>query len=152
MQKKLINILFLPVTFVFFILICSGCSNQPNKDIGAGKDWTVNLADNFSSHFSKLTEINKGNIGRLQLAWEYHTGDDVRENRSQIQCNPIIINGILYGTSPKLKVFALNAATGKQIWEFDPDTSRKSAENVNRGVSFWREGSDKRILFTSGPF
>lgn len=152
MQKKLNNILFLPATFVFLILICSGCSKQLNKDIGAGKDWAVNLADNFSSHYSKLTEINKKNIGKLHLAWEYHTGDNVRENRSQIQCNPIIINGILYGTSPKLKVFALNAATGKEIWQFDPDTARKSAENVNRGVSYWKEDSDKRILFSSGPY
>ena len=53
-------------------------------------------------------------------------------------------------TSPRLKVFALDAATGRQIWEFDPDPENQYAQNVNRGVSYWQKGSDKRILFTSG--
>ena len=52
---------------------------------------------------------------------------------------------------PGLKVFALNAATGKRIWEFDPDPENQYAQNVNRGVSYWQNGQDKRILFTSGP-
>ncbi|MFA6129285.1 MAG: PQQ-binding-like beta-propeller repeat protein [Bacteroidales bacterium] len=124
---------------------------KTDKNRGAGQDWPVYLGDNSSSHYSTLTEINKGNVAQLQVAWEYHTGDDISENRSQIQCNPIIISGTLYGTSPKLKVFALNAATGIRQWEFDPDPESKYAKNVNRGVSFWQNGSDRRILFTSGP-
>jgi quinoprotein glucose dehydrogenase len=127
------------------------CSSHNKESAGAGKDWPVYLADNFSSHYSKLTGINRDNIDQLDLAWEYHTGDDVSENRSQIQCNPIIIDGILYATSPSLKVFALNAATGKRIWEFDPDPENQYSKNVNRGVSYWQNGGDKRILFTSGP-
>jgi quinoprotein glucose dehydrogenase len=57
----------------------------------------------------------------------------------------------LYGTSPGLKVFALNAVTGERIWEFDPEPENPVAQNVNRGVTYWRNGSDRRILFTSGP-
>ena len=56
----------------------------------------------------------------------------------------------MYATSPRLKVFALDAATGRQLWEFDPDPENQYAQNVNRGVSYWQKGSDKRILFTSG--
>ena len=150
MQKNLFSIFYLCTPFLFVISVLPGCSSNDKESAGAGKDWPVYLADNFSSHYSKLTEISKVNINRLELAWEYHTGDDVSMNRTQIQCNPIIIDGILYATSPRLKVFALNASTGKKIWEFDPNPENQYAQNVNRGVSYWQNGRDKRILFTSG--
>lgn len=129
------------------LLPLSGCMQKEER---AGKDWPVYLGDHSSSQYSDLSEINKSNIDRLELAWEYHTGDDVSGNLSQIQCNPIIIDGILYGTTPKLKVFALDAATGKRLWEFDPEPESQAPKNVNRGVAWWKKGSDKRILFSSG--
>jgi quinoprotein glucose dehydrogenase len=149
-QKNLYAVFCVFVPSILLMVVLTGCSSDENKSAGAGKDWPVYLADNFSSHYSKLTEINRHNIDQLVLAWEYHTGDDVSMNRSQIQCNPIIIDGIMYGTSPGLKVFAIHAATGKRIWEFDPDPESQYAKNVNRGVSYWQNGQDKRILFSSG--
>ena len=133
---------------MILLLPLSGCRH---KEYRAEKDWPVYLGDKSSSQYSELDEINKSNIDQLELAWEYNTGDDVSGNLSQIQCNPIIIEGILYGTSPKLKVFALDAATGKRLWEFDPEPESSAAQNVNRGVAWWKKGSDKRILFSSGP-
>lgn len=151
MKKTVRPKYFSVISSLLMIPLLTGCvPKKTDNSVGAGKDWPVYLGDNSSSHYSNLTEINKENVDQLQLAWEYHTGDNVSENRSQIQCNPIIINGILYGTSPKLKVFALNAMTGKRIWEFDPDPESIYAKNVNRGVSYWQDGPDKRILFTSG--
>ena len=140
------------VPVLFLAVLTAACSTGGDySSAGAGKDWPVYLGDNFSSHYSKLVEINRDNIDQLDLAWEYNTGDDVSGNRSQIQCNPLIIDGILYATSPRLKVFALDAATGSRIWEFDPDPENQYAQNVNRGVSFWNDGKAKRILFSSGP-
>jgi len=130
-----------------------GCATHDEvRDIGAAEDWPVYLADEYSSHYSKLSEINRDNVGQLGFAWEYGTGDDVSDNHAQIQCNPIVIGGVLYATSPGLKVFALDGASGKRIWEFDPDPQNRYAENVNRGVSFWKDGKDRRILFTAGPY
>ncbi len=150
-QNQLFHPCF-PALVLFISALVAGCSPRGDyRMAGAGKDWPVYLGDNFSSHYSTLDEINRDNIGRLAPAWEYHTGDDISGNRSQIQCNPIIIGGVLYATSPRVKVFALNAATGKRIWEFDPDPSNQYAPNVNRGVSYWSEGKDKRILFSYGP-
>src|SRR5262249_928599 len=69
---------------------------------------------------------------------------------------PIIVSGILYATSPKLRLIALDAATGKEKWAFDPDTVNKNKQsfqfilNNNRGVTYWEEGNDKRILYTAG--
>ncbi len=60
----------------------------------------------------RLRRSRTGNVSRLQVAWTYRSGDARAEGRSQIQCNPIVVRGVLYGTSPQLKVFALDAATG----------------------------------------
>ena len=84
----------------------------------------------------------------------YNTGDADSSNRTQIQCNPIIVDGILYGSSPKLKFFALNAAIGSKLWSFDPWEGNydQYGMGVNRGVAYWTNGKDKRILATAGKF
>src|SRR5216117_2560109 len=79
-------------------------------------DWPMYGGDAAGSHYSELRQIDKENVHRLQVAWTYRSGDKRDDNRSQIQCNPIIIDGVLYGTSPQLKVFALNGATGENFW------------------------------------
>ncbi len=132
---------------LIFIMTLAGCSSREDQ---AGKDWPVYLGNKSASHYSQLKEINTGNIDRLVPVWEYHTGDDVSGNRSQIQCNPLVIDGILYGTTSDLRLFSLNAATGVLLWEFDPDPESKYGKNVNRGVVYWESGKDRRILFTSG--
>ncbi|HCX75325.1 MAG TPA: pyrrolo-quinoline quinone, partial [Algoriphagus sp.] len=104
-----------------------------------------------ASRYSSLAQITKENVSQLEVAWVYHTED--AGERSQIQCQPIVINGILYGTTPKLNVFALDAATGQEIWRFDPFTvlgGENSWAGTNRGVSYWEKGNDKRILFGAG--
>ena len=86
---------------------------------GAGRNWPSYLGDTASSQYSELKQVHRGNVAQLQPAWTFRTGD-ARENRSQIQCNPLVIDGVLYGTSPQLKLFALDAASGKELWRFDP--------------------------------
>ncbi len=107
-------------------------------------------------------QIDTGNVTGLQVSWTYHTGDADTAAHSQIQCNPIIVKGILYATSPALKLFALDAATGKNLWTFDPfpdtgsDASGRTARfnlNNNRGVAWWSDGKeDERIFYAAGPF
>ena len=74
-------------------------------------DWAAHGADASHTQFSPLAQITPQNVASLHVAWTYHTGD-ARPGRSQIQCNPIVVRGVLYATSPQLKVFALDAATG----------------------------------------
>jgi quinoprotein glucose dehydrogenase len=125
-----------------------------NPTLGASVDWPVYLGDKESSHYSSLKQINKKNVNQLQVAWTYHAGDGRDEGRSQIQCNPLIIDGVLYGTSPQLKLIALDAASGKELWRFDPFATggANSSLGVNRGVVYWADGNDRRILFTAGHF
>jgi quinoprotein glucose dehydrogenase len=115
-------------------------------------DWPVYLGDKASTHFSALTQINRRNVGRLEVAWTYRSGDGRKDDRSQIQCNPLVVDGVLYGTSPQLKLLALDAATGRELWRFDPfaDNAGGGSVGVNRGVVYWSDGRDRRILFTAG--
>ena len=113
--------------------------------------WETYGGDKHHTKYSSLDQINISNINRLQVAWQYSTGD-AEEQGTQIQCNPIVVEGTLYATSPKLKVFALNAATGELIWRFDPYKGASTGQGVNRGLSYWHGNTDKRILFGAGPY
>jgi quinoprotein glucose dehydrogenase len=141
------------IAFLFVsVLLFSSCkSNSSGDDSG----WHVYGGSKKSQHYSSLTQIDTANVNRLQVAWVYHTNDAVVQAHSQIQCNPIMVNGLLYGTTPKLCLFALDAATGKQKWLFNPagntnSTAANFGMNNNRGVTYWEDGSDKRILYCAG--
>lgn len=117
-------------------------------------DWPAHGGDGGHTQFSRLTQITPDNVSALRVAWTYRTGD-ARPDRSQIQCNPIVVRGTLYATSPQLKVFALDAATGEPRWVFDPFGSGRADQNalgVNRGVVYWEnaERREARILVTAG--
>jgi quinoprotein glucose dehydrogenase len=116
-------------------------------------DWQRHGGDAFGNQYSPLAQINTRNIQKLKVAWTYQSGGKRDDNRSQIQCNPIVVNGVLYGTSAQLEVFALEAATGRKLWTFDAFAGfpGKNSQSVNRGVVYWASSSDERILFTVGP-
>src|SRR5450432_746225 len=97
------------------ILIFASCHSANEKKY---KGWEVYGGNKENNHYSSLTQIDTGNVAQLQVAWMYHTGDS--DKATQIQVNPVIIENILYGVSPKLKLFALDAATGKEKWSFNP--------------------------------
>lgn len=120
----------------------------------ADRDWPEYLGDKARSHYSSLDQINTHTVGRLQVAWTYHACDARDDNLSQIQCNPLIIDGVLYGTTPQLKLIALDAATGHERWHFDPFAggAKGGVVGVNRGVTFWAEGQDRRIFFSADRF
>src|SRR3954451_15250179 len=83
---------------------------------GADVNWPVYLGDKASSHYSTLNQITSENVTKLQPMWTYQSGGVDRNNRSQIQCNPLVIDGVLYGTTPDLQLFALAADSGKELW------------------------------------
>ena len=124
--------------FVFAIFITGVCSCSESVQ---NQDWDKYLGGSDRNHYSTLDQINPSNVKQLQVAWEYHNGDS-----GDYQCNPIIAGGVLYGISAASNVFAVNAATGEEIWRFVPDETRRFLKN--RGVTYWEDGEDKRILST----
>src|SRR5713101_6749833 len=83
----------------------------------------------------------------------YHSGDKGDRGRTTIECTPIVIGAVMYVTSPMLKTMALDAATGKEIWRFDPfEGTDERPRDVNRGVAYWEDAkkADQRILYAVG--
>lgn len=100
-------------------------------------------------HYSTLDQITRDNVHQLEVAWRFDSGDEFPG--SEMQCNPIIVDGVMYATTPKLRVVALDAGNGKLIWSFDPNEGRKPMGKMrNRGVMYWEDGAEKRIFSGSG--
>jgi len=113
--------------------------------------WLTHGGDPAHTQYSPLKRINTGNVHRLRVAWTFRSGDAREDNRSQIQCNPIVVGSVLYGTTAGLKAFALDAATGRERWRFDPFAGPGERPiGVSRGVTYWEDGEDKRILVGAG--
>ena len=119
----------------------------------ADEDWNAYLGDKASSHYSTLKQITPRNVSKLEVAWTYRAGGTDANNRSQIQCNPLVIDGVLYGTTPDLQLVALDAAAGRELWRFNPASIKGiTTAGVNRGVVFWASGEDRRILYANDHF
>lgn len=139
---------YLPLLLGLALSIISACQKEPAVP---DTDWGNYLGSPERSHFSPLAQLTPANVGQLKVAWTYHSGGaDTANNRSQIQCNPLVINGILYGTSPKLGVFAVNAATGEEVWSYA--TGEGGALAANRGLAMWSEGNERRLLVAIGQY
>jgi quinoprotein glucose dehydrogenase len=132
----------------FFLFSCKSKEDRFNT-------WRAYGGSKENIHYSSLVEIDTNNVQHLQVVWKYHTGDADTANHSQIQCNPIIIDSILYATSPQAKLFALDAASGKPKWVFNPVDSIGNKGmffimNNIRGITYWSNGNAKRIFYTAG--
>jgi len=112
------------------------------------QDWPAYLGGNDSSQYSPLDQITPENAAQLEVAWSYASEGGNEEHLGQIQCNPLVIDGVLYGVSPWMKVFALDAATGEEKWTFTPEDRKKA---VCRGFGWWTNGTEKRLLYVGGP-
>ena len=139
------------------ILFLMGCKNNNTDNLyEPGKDWPVYGGNKAGNRYSPLQQITPANVNSLQVAWMYDaretdTASHTPQRPRETQCQPIVVNGVLYGTTASLNAFALDAATGRQLWKFEP-LKDKQRFNTNRGVIYWQEGSDKRILYSAGAF
>lgn len=123
----------LPAVFTAATLLLSA----PGRQVPASgyRDWAVYGGGQESIRYSTLKQINRENVSRLQTAWTYDTGDGYKT--SEMQCNPIVIDGVLYATTPKGRVIALDAATGKLRWSFYPFEGNETSGRVRtRGLTY----------------
>ena len=99
-----------PIRLLCLSVVCllAGCSGPETKE----QNWPSYLADKASSQYSTLSQIHRDNVQELQIAWTFGEARRSSNNRNQMECNPLIIDGVLYGTTSKLIVVALDAATG----------------------------------------
>ena len=138
------------------LLLLISCNNSEESQYAS---WPTYGGSPEMIRYSSLTQIDTNNVSTLAVAWSYSTKDVDTAKHSQMQCNPIVVDGVLFGVSPQMKLFALDAATGLQKWIFDPNNTTgfdsshfpiNSMINI-RGVSYWTDGkNDRRIFFTAG--
>src|SRR4029077_12535127 len=101
-------------------------------------DWLSHGLDYQETRFSKLNQINAGNVKDLGLAWTYNL-----ESTRGVEATPIIVDGIMYVTASWAVVHAIDVRTGKRLWTFDPGTPREvgykgCCDVVNRGVALYK--------------
>jgi quinoprotein glucose dehydrogenase len=101
-------------------------------------NWSVYNGGLDGDHYSTLTQINRANVHRLKVAWQFDTGE-----KGGMQTNPLIVGRTLYGYTPTQKVIALDASTGKLKWKFD---SGISGTQPARGMSYWSDGKQSHIF------
>ena len=126
------------VTALFLAGALAACVPPDGGDV----DWPVYMGDEGRRHYSELDQINRDNVGQLQQAWVYSSG----EPSGTMYTSPLVVEGVFYALSPELVPFALNAATGEEIWRTDLELPGAA----QRGLMWWENGDDRRILFAAG--
>ena len=130
--------------------------------------WTVYNGGNDNIKYSSLDQINTKNVKDLQVAWIYSSTQASETNRTDMKVNPLIVNGILYGLNPELKLFALDAATGEEKWVYDPmyiptygraegrygqNFNAPGRTHISRGLAYYDGEGDpanQRIIYAPG--
>lgn len=139
------------VAFAAAIVASSAASPATAQQAGrdASAEWRAYGYDAMGSRYSPLTEINRENVARLQVAWTYHTGEPLPTSNPKrgLEVTPLVVNGVMYIATPLGKVMALDPLTGRERWRYDAkiDPGTRFGDFTSRGVSVWRD----RIIFAT---
>lgn len=146
-----------PNRIILALFICSPVICQA----GDPGEWRYYGGDPGGMRFSPLTQIDTSNVARLRRVWSYHTGEvqpGLRGNSTNriqaFEATPLAIDGVLYFTTPSSRMIALDAETGSELWQYDPQASAsKRRSDPNRGLAYWEGPSpggkslEKRLLY-----
>lgn len=109
-------------------------------------DWPTYLGGKERNLYSELDQINRDNLDQLEVAWTYETGEV-----AEYQANNLIVDGILYTPTQTRKVVALDAATGKVIWTWDPATEHTGKGRARqRGLVYWKDETNGKARIITG--
>ena len=132
---------------------CLLAGESPTRSV----DWPSVGGDPGCMRYSILDQIDRRNVKDLAPAWTYHTGEMERAQKKTIECTPLVIDGVMFVVTGHLRVVALDAATGREMWRFDPFDLKLPAlplasGGVNRGAAYWTDGKpdgERRVLLGS---
>ncbi|MFN0127153.1 MAG: PQQ-binding-like beta-propeller repeat protein [Verrucomicrobiales bacterium] len=113
-------------------------------------DWPVYLGGPGRTLYSSLDQINRENVNQLTVAWSYDTGE-----KGEYQCNNLVVDGLLYTATPNRRVIALDAATGREVWQWNPKGEKSGAGAPRqRGLVYWRspDGTEARLFTAVGNY
>jgi quinoprotein glucose dehydrogenase len=126
------------------ILIHVAVARVTAQHAPAPGEWSAWGRDAGGMRWSPLAGIDRGSVAGLEVAWVYRTGD-LLEHRGRFQSTPLVVGGRLYVTSPLGRVSAVEPATGRELWTYDPgvDLGGDYGDFANRGVAYWRATADR---------
>ena len=151
---------------VVAILMAQGLEPTPKAEAAVQArgmvEWPTYGGDAGGMKYSPVADIDRSNVERLKAAWSWNTGDPANPpadsgspaRPGSFQATPIMINDTLYLPTPLNQVVALDAATGRELWRFDPGAYRVGQPSngtglVHRGVAAWTDGRERRIFINS---
>ncbi len=133
--------------YLYLLWCLLGCHSDPKPD----QNWEVYKGGPESNNYSAVDQLNKSNVQNLEIAWEFYPNDAPDGFRIwKYECNPIVVDGVMYLTSAWRWLYAVDAETGKLLWSFDPLQGERGG-GVLRGATYWKdpESEDERILFSA---
>jgi len=125
----------------------------------ASAEWRQYAGDNASTKYSRLDQINAENFNKLKVAWTWRSVEEPVVTAHQLrtwawESTPLMIGDVLYVTTSLSQVAAIDAGTGRTLWVYDPETWKNGTPSnngfVHRGVAYWADGEDQRVLFGTG--
>ena len=142
------------------VLIGRPAHAQADNVRGMATEWLSYGGDKAGSKHSPLAQIDKNNFSRLQVAWTWRSAEEeITKANPDLktwvwEATPLMVSGVLYVSTSLSQVAAIDAATGKTRWVYDPETWKNGTPSnngfVHRGVAYWADGDDQRILFGTG--
>ncbi len=147
------DLLGLGAAFALLLAAAEPGSALPNE-------WPQTGGDNAHRKYSPLDQISRDTVGDLEIVWLWKSADTEiaktveQLRRSQNQAQPIMVGSVLYVTTAASQLAALNAATGEELWVFDPKSYEQGPPTtargfLHRGQSYWSDGEEERIFFVS---
>jgi len=124
-----------------------------------GAEWPYYGGDQGGMKYSPLSQINQNNVEQLELAWKWQPNEkpllEFRTRPGAFQATPLMIENVLYLSTPYNRVVALDANNGRELWAFDPKAYEAGMPSsgqgfVHRGVAAWHDGDELRIFMNSG--
>ena len=148
---------YLNHTIGVLVLLCLCSCSKPVDRVG---EWRSYGSDYASTKFTPLDQIHKGNVQDLQVAWRWESPDSeiLKANPGLWtmlnEATPLMVGGVIYTSTSLSQVAAIDAFSGETIWVYDPETYKDGSPAnvgfVHRGVAYWEDGEDRRILYGTG--
>jgi quinoprotein glucose dehydrogenase len=141
-------------------VLCLGSFLVTSPHAGNIGEWPSYGADKASSKYVPLAHLTRDNVQQLRVAWRWHSVDqpilhaNPRLWTMVYEATPLMVGGVLYTSTSLSQVAAIEAATGKTLWVYDPQSYQQGSPPnrgfVHRGVAYWQEGTDQRLLLATG--
>src|SRR5690348_4814747 len=121
-------------------IVAVACTTHPERGrtSGATGGWSVYGGNQAAQRYSPLTQITRTNVRSLRQVWQFNSAEP-----GDPETNPLVVGGRLFAFTPALEVVCLDAATGKQLWQFD---SGLHVFGPSRGLTYWSDGHSARVF------